>query len=79
MSDDLTDEQVANWRAVLAVLLGPVVFLMTSKQIKRLVVIFQECVDEESKPCQCDPTRNGTTTHRDGRVTCNKCQKERKP
>jgi hypothetical protein len=28
--------------------------------------------------CACDPAKNGTTTHLDGSVTCNKCRKPRR-
>jgi hypothetical protein len=78
--EPLTDEQVDNWRNVLCGMYGIVGLLMPREQIEKLVDRYQDMAiraAEEAAPCSCDPSRNGTTKHTDGRVTCNKCGKER--
>lgn len=79
---EMTDEQIMNWRKALSLQYGAFAYLIPSESIialrDRIQEQFTESV-EVMKPCQCDPTKHGATTHQDGRVTCNKCQRERKP
>ena len=77
ISEPLTDKQVGNLRAVLFAMIGPYALLMPREDIQQWHDRLQAQVDEVAKPCQCDPAKNGTTTHADGRVTCNKCGRER--
>jgi hypothetical protein len=82
----MNDEQIANWRAVLAFTLGPYAFIMPKEDIESLRDRIQRRVNSVYPPtdvlktikvvktiCDCDTTKCGTTIHKDGSVTCNKC------
>lgn len=73
----MTDAQIENWRKVLYRMFGPVALLCPAEQIQAYRDWLQAEMDNHF--CACDPAKHGTTRHRDDRVTCNKCGKERKP
>lgn len=80
MSEELSEEQIKNWRRVLIGMFGPYALLMPKEQIQlfrdRLASgLTQRAADEF---CTCDPNHEGKTIHLDGRVECNKCHKTRR-
>lgn len=79
MTEPMTDEQIENWRRVLFQMIGPYAFFMPREHIQAYRDRMQAAVDAlpEATLCSCDPKREGKTIHLDGRVTCNKCHKER--
>ncbi len=84
MNKPLTDEQIKNWKRILAAQIGPYAFLMSRETIQLYRNRIQKFLDQtnnknwlESQICSCDPNYHGATTRRDGSVICNHCQKER--
>lgn len=79
----LTPEQIESWRKALTWTVGPWALIMPESEIEKVADRYQARFGEarfepEVKPCECDQARIGQTTHVDGRVTCNKCKRERK-
>lgn len=81
---ELTDEQLVNWRAVLAQMFGSYAFIMPREQVQ----LFRDRMqaDVERLPtqraadefCTCDQKKHGYTRHINDTVTCNKCGKTRR-
>lgn len=77
---NLTDKQIENWRIVLSQSLGFIAFYLPRMDIELFAKIMQDKLDEGIEKyqfCTCDETKNGETIHVDGKITCNKCHKER--
>ena len=73
---DMTQEQLDNWRRLLMTAYGiPSFMLKDDKVIERIRDNFQaqvNAIKPKKEFCDCEGIQ-GTTTHRDGSVTCNKC------
>lgn len=86
MSEELTPEQIENWRNVIFRMIGPYAFYMPKEDVQkfrdmlqaRINTISQEAGEPIIQFCECDPSRQGKTVHASGKVTCNKCRKERR-
>lgn len=80
---DMTDAQIANWRNVLTLTIGPFAYLLSREEIIAIRDRMQAHAESlsaespEEKYCTCDRKKHGYTIHKDDRVTCNKCHKER--
>lgn len=84
MSDVLTDEQLANWRAVLAQMFGPYAFIMPREHVQLFRDRMQADIERLPTPraadefCTCDQKYHGYTKKLDGSVECNHCHKTRR-
>lgn len=80
MSEELSEEQVKNWRRVLIGMFGPYALLMPKEQIQmfhdRLAGGLTKRPADEF--CTCDQKHHGYTKHLDGSVECNHCHKTRR-
>lgn len=81
-TNKLTPEQLENWRAILFRMFGWAAFFISDDEIQKYRDTLQQHVDSLAdnrfdggpKFCECDRNWIGSTTHRDGTVTCNKCK-----
>lgn len=79
----MNEQQIQSWRKILSTKLGLYVLIMPKEQIEAIRDRMQEDINIISELyvkepmqktiCDCDTTKYSKTTHKDGRVTCNKC------
>jgi hypothetical protein len=84
MSNQLSDEQVENWRKIAYMIFGPYAGFMSREQLQMIRDMTQEGIERlptqraADEFCACDSEKQGKTIHIDGSVTCNKCGKTRR-
>ena len=82
LPNQLTDEQVANWRRILCLSLGPYALIMPREEVQRWRDMMQDRVNDDEFGCpygeetanMCTPSRRDNCA---GYATCKKWEVER--